>query len=66
MSALSNGSSEEFWRRIYCKNWFSDRLVYTIADADIGSLKPLHALFDKHLDGGPHAGEIWTKSYGPN
>ena len=23
---------------------------YTIADADIGSLKSLHTLFDKHLD----------------
>ena len=47
------------------KNWFSDRAFYvTIADADIGSLKSLHTLFDKVF--GPHAGRIWTKSYGPN
>ena len=33
------------------KKWFSDRAVYvTIADADIGSLKSLHTLFDKYLD----------------
>ena len=29
-----------FWLSIYV----------TIADADIGSLKPLHTLFDKYLD----------------
>ena len=34
----------------------------TIADADIGSLKSLHTLFDN----GPHAGVIWPQSYGPN
>ena len=36
---------------MYCKNWFSDRAFYvTIADADIGSLKSFHKLFDKYLD----------------
>ena len=39
----------------YCKKlkrkWISDRAFYvTIADADIGSLKSLHTLFDKYLD----------------
>ena len=41
----------------------------TIADTDIGSLKSLHTLFDTYLDHsvfGPHAGEMWTKLYGPN
>ena len=34
-----------------CKNWISDRAFHvTIADADIGSLKSLHTLFDKYLD----------------
>ena len=33
------------------KNWFFDRAFYvTIVDADIGSLKSLHTLFDKYLD----------------
>ena len=33
------------------KNWISNRAFYlTIADADIGSLKSLHTLFDKYLD----------------
>ena len=33
------------------KNWFSSRVFYiTIANADIGSLKSLHTLFDKYLD----------------
>ena len=37
--------------QIYCKNWFSGQAFYvTIADADIGSLKSLHTLFDKYLD----------------
>ena len=36
---------------LYCKNWFSDQVFnVTIADADIGSLKSLHTLFDKYLD----------------
>ena len=61
--SISNGSTEEFSRQSYCKNWFSNRVFYvTIADADIESLHSLHTLFDKYLD---HM-EIWTKSYGPN
>ena len=35
------------------KNWFSSRVFYItidIANADIGSLKSLHTLFDKYLD----------------
>ena len=36
---------------MYYKNWFSDRVFYiTIANANIGSLKSLHTLFDKYLD----------------
>ena len=48
MSALAKVAGKRFYRQIYCKNWFSDRVFYiTIADADIGSLKSLHTLFDK-------------------
>ena len=36
---------------MYSKNWFSAQVFYvTIADADIGSRKSLHTLFDKYLD----------------
>ena len=52
--------------QIYCKNWFFDRAFYVtrIADADIGSLKSLHTLFDKYLD---HLlVKFEQKSYGPN
>ena len=49
--SISNGSREEFWRQIYCQNWFSDRIFYnSIADANIGSQKSPHTLFDKYLD----------------
>ena len=53
--SISNGSREEFQGQIYCKKWFSDRVLYrppiTIADADIRSLKSLCTLFDdKYLD----------------
>ena len=42
---------QQWQQQIYCKNWFSDWLFYvTIADADIGSLKSMHTLFDKYLD----------------
>ena len=35
----------------YCKQTISDRVFYvTIADADVGSLKSLHTIFDKYLD----------------
>ena len=51
MSALASIARKNFYWQIYCKNWFSDRAFYvTIADADIGSLKSLHTLFDKYLD----------------
>ena len=65
--SISNSGTDEFWWQIYCKNWSSDRAFYviTIADADIWSLKSLHTLFDKYVCG-PHAGEMWTKLYGPN
>ena len=36
---------------------------FTIADADIGSLKSLHTLFGKYFD---HMLVKWTKLYGPN
>ena len=49
--SISNGSREEFWQQSYCKNWFSDRVFYIIiADANIGSLKTLHTLFNEYLD----------------
>ena len=49
---ISTGSTEEFYWQIYCKNWFSNRVFYVnIADADIGSLKSLHTLFDKYRVG---------------
>ena len=51
--SISNGGKEEFWQQIYFKKLFSDRVLYItsiIADANIGSLKSLHTLFDKYLD----------------
>ena len=49
--SICNGSTEEFWWQIYCKNWFSDREFYvTITEADLGSLKFLHTLFGKYLN----------------
>ena len=49
--SISKSSTEEFKWQIYSKIWFSGRAFYvTIADADIGSLKSLHILFDKYLD----------------
>ena len=42
---------KSFNDKFIAKIEFSDRAVYvTIADADIGSLKSLHTLFDKYLD----------------
>ena len=36
--SISNGSTEQCYCQIYCKNWWSDRVFYvTIADADIWS-----------------------------
>ena len=49
--SISNGSKEEFWLQIYCKNWFFDRVFYIIiAAADIGSLMSLHTFFGKYFD----------------
>ena len=51
MSALAAVAGKSFNSNFYCKNLFSHRVFYiTIADADIGSLKFLHTLFDKYLD----------------
>ena len=30
-----NGSREEFYRQIYCKNWFPARVYITVTDADM-------------------------------
>ena len=49
MTALATVARKSF--KFYCKYWVFDRAFYvTIADADIGSLKSLHTLFDKYLD----------------
>ena len=49
-ASISNVAEKSFNGKIYCKNWFSARVLYiTIADADIGSLNSLHTLFDKYL-----------------
>ena len=52
MSALVIVARKNFNYKFTAKNWFSDSaiIVITIADADIGSIKSLHALFVKHLD----------------
>ena len=48
MSALATVAGKSFNGKFTAK---TDRVFYvTIADADIGSLKPLHTLFDKYLD----------------
>ena len=53
MSVSATVDWKSFKGQIYCKNLFFDRVFYiTIAqaDADTGSLKSLHTLFDKYLD----------------
>ena len=51
MPALATITGKSFYCKIYCKNWFSDRISYiTSAYADIGSLKSLHTLFGMYLD----------------
>ena len=51
LSALANGGREETYRQLLRKLIFPIGYFYiTIADADIGSLKSLHTLFDKYLD----------------
>ena len=43
-------AGKRFNAKFTLKNWFSDRaFLPTIEYADIGCLKPLHALFDKHI-----------------
>ena len=43
---ISNGNVEEFWIKIYSRNWFSIQAFYiTIADDGI---KSLHTLFAKY------------------
>ena len=47
MSALATVAGMSFNGKFTAKIVFSDRVFYvTIADADIGSLKSLHTLFD--------------------
>ena len=61
MSALATVARKSFNGKFTAKIDFLIGAFYvTIADADIGNLKSLHTLFE------PHAGKIWTKSYGPN
>ena len=63
MSALATVAGESFNGKFTAKIDFPIAVFYiTIADADIGSQKSRHTSFDKYF--GPHAGEIWTKSYG--
>ena len=50
MSALATVARKKFNGKFTAKNWFSDRALYLIADANIGSVKSRHALFDKYLD----------------
>ena len=51
MSPLTLVERKSFNGKFTAKKWFSDREFYvTIADADMGSLKSLHTLFDKYLD----------------
>ena len=51
MSALATVAGKSFNGKFTAKNCFSDRAFYIIiADADIGSLKSLHTLFDEYLD----------------
>ena len=51
MSAFETVARKSFKWQIYSTNRFSDRIFYvTIADADIGIVKSLQTLFDKHLN----------------
>ena len=67
MSALATVSRKSFKGKFTAKIDFPIGyfMLPSIADADIGSLKSLHTLFDKYWDQ-INAGEIWTKSYGLN
>ena len=51
MSALATVAGKSFNDKFTARNLFSDRALYvTTADAEIGSLKSLHTLFDKHFN----------------
>ena len=50
MSALARVARKSFDGKFTAKIDFSIGLNVTIADADIGSLKSLHTLFDKYLN----------------
>ena len=51
MSALATVARKSFNCKFAAKIDFPDRAFYvTIANADIGSLKSRHTLFDKYLD----------------
>ena len=51
ITAISTVAVKSSNGKFTVKNWFSEWIFYvTIADADIGSLKSLHTLFDKYLD----------------
>ena len=48
---ISNGNMDEFNSKFTAKIDFSDRVFYIIiTDADIGSLKSLHTLFERYLN----------------
>ena len=65
MSALSTVARKSFNGKFTAKIDFPDRAFYvTIANADIGSLKSLHTLFDKYLD--HMLVKFEQTSYGPN
>ena len=50
MSALAKVARNSFNSKFTTKIYFQLGILFTIADADIGSLKSLHALFDKYLE----------------
>ena len=50
MSGLATVARKSFNGKFTAKIDFPIRQFVTIANADIGSLKPLHTLFDKYLD----------------
>ena len=51
MLALATVARQSFNDKFTKRKWFSDQEFYVAkVDVDIGSLKSLHILFDKHLD----------------
>ena len=51
MSALATVAGKSFNGKINAKiDFFRSGIYVNISDADIGSLKSLHTLFDKYLD----------------